>query len=506
MADTHDLLGGIPVQRSSRGYVLVAGPDGAGKSTVVDALVAHAAESGVTVHRVHHRPGLLAGRSPERGPVTDPHAEAPRGALGSALKLGLVFLDHLLGGNMQWRRKRREGLLLVERGWYDQVVDPRRYRLASTAIPWVRRLGRALPRPDVVLLLAGDPSALHARKPEIGAPEVRRQLQLWRDVAPLAGKRVVEVDTVRNGPQSVASAALAALRDPRVDEKSWRAVPLTAPRLAMAVRGDARAALPVYQPFSRRARVGLAIGSRIPARRGTTTHDPLPGLDDLCGEIGVHAEGMVALRSSTPSRLVLGLCSGGRLGAVLKIGAASDTSLRREAEMLLAGLPDDLPFGRPVVAWSGDWRGRFVLATRAVHRSSSRRWSMDEIVPLLVALRRQGLEGRPVVHGDFTPWNLIRSADGAVLLDWESARWADQPLHDLAHFVVAEGALLGRHGPARAVHLLTGADSPGTRLLRAVGVAPEAAPALLRSYLQDGAPQDLRAVRFRAAMSKSVPS
>lgn len=506
MAETRDIAISIPVQRIPRGYVLVAGPDGAGKSTVVDALVSRAAESGVTVHRVHHRPGLLAGRSSGRGPVTDPHAATPRGSVASALKLLVVFLDHMLGGNFQWRRKRRKGLLLVERGWYDQVVDPRRYRLAATAIPWVGRLGRVLPRPDVVLLLAGDPSALHARKPEIGAPEVRRQLQLWRDVAPLAGRRVVEVDTVRCDPQSVAGAALAALGAPGVDDRSWRAVPLTAPRLAMAMRGDARTAMSLYQPFSRRARAGFALGSRFAWCRAGAAPDPMPGLDELCDQLGLPAEGVLVLRSSTPSRLVLGLCSGGRLRTVLKVGAATDVRLRHEAEMLATGSDDGLPFTRPVLVWSGDWRGRFVVATRAFQRSSSRRWTLDEVLPLLVALRDPGLDGSPFLHGDFAPWNLVRSTEGPVLLDWESARPADEPLHDLAHFVLAEGALLGRHGPAHAVQLLSATESPGTRLLRASGLPPEAAPELLRQYLQDCCPQDVRSVRFRNAMLALVPS
>lgn len=506
MAETAAVLGEIPVQRLPRGYVLVAGPDGAGKTTVVEALLAHAAEQGVTVHRAHCRPGVLAGRSPDAGPVTDPHAEPARGLLGSALKLAVVFTDHLLGGNLRWRRQRREGLLLVERGWYDQVVDPRRYRLDATAVPWVRRLGRALPRPDVVLLLAGDPTALHARKPEIGAPEVRRQLQLWRHVAPLAGRRVIEIDTVRCSPESVANAALEALGPSPVEADPWRSVPLTAPRLAMAVRGDATAAMPVYQPFSLRARAGIALGSRIPVRRCRAASDPLPGLDKLCDELCLRAEGVLALQSSTASRLVLGLCHQGRLHTVLKVGAASDARLRHEAAMLLTGLRDELPFRRPVVVWSGEWRGRFVLASRAVQRSSSRRWALDEVVPLLMALRDPNVDGNPLVHGDFTPWNLIRTAEGPVLLDWESARWADEPLHDLAHFVLAEGALLGRYGPARAVQLLCAPESAGGRLLGACGLRVDAAPAHLRRFLHGCLPGDPRAARFRDAMLSLLPT
>ena len=55
--------------------------------------------------------------------------------------------------------------LVAVHTWFDMVVDPRRYRLPIRWTPVVRRLGRLLPRPDVVLVLSGEPQALHDRKP-----------------------------------------------------------------------------------------------------------------------------------------------------------------------------------------------------------------------------------------------------------------------------------------------------------------------------------------------------
>ena len=38
-------------------------------------------------------------------------------------------------------------------------------------------------------------------------------------------------------------------------------------------------------------------------------------------------------------------------------------------------------------------------------------------------------------HGDFTPWNLLKTERGWVLVDWEEARDRDRPFFDLFHYL-----------------------------------------------------------------------
>jgi hypothetical protein len=38
-------------------------------------------------------------------------------------------------------------------------------------------------------------------------------------------------------------------------------------------------------------------------------------------------------------------------------------------------------------------------------------------------------------HGDFAPWNLLRTKEGWVLVDWEEARDRDRPFFDLFHYL-----------------------------------------------------------------------
>lgn len=488
---------------ADRGFVLIAGPDGAGKSTVLDAIAARAAARGTTAFRAHYRPHVIAGRATAGGPVTDPHGKPPRSAVASLAKLFLVFADHLVGGNTRWRGQRQAGLLLLERGWFDMAVDPYRYRMPKALTGPIRLLGRVLPRPDLVMLLTGDPTALHARKTEIGVVEVTRQLQRWREVAHAAGRRVLEVDTVRTGPEQAAEALFGSLPARGRAARDWQTVPLTPPRLALRSIGDADPALAVYQPQSSPARAA-ALVRRVGRIPGHPVPEPLAHLDQLWRLIGIDPTGVVAMQSSTPGRHVLALCSHGRMELVVKIGVHDDRALRNEAAMLTASLHPALPVDRPELLWAGPWREHFVLVTRAAQRCSAEPWTLDEVAPLTQALGKAGADGAALTHGDLTPWNLVRTADGPVLLDWESARWADEPLYDLAHFVVQTGALLNRYSSKRAVALLCDEGSPGWQLLGARGRDGAKARSLLAEYLEQARPTDLRGVWYRTEMLRLV--
>jgi thymidylate kinase len=182
---------GIP--SSSRGRVItIVGPDGTGKTTLctslAEALLADrqvrvlANRSGAT------RPGFLPHRK-VRGPTTEPHRHPPYPAWLSIAKSFYVFADFAVGWFVRVRPfVRRGGWVVVERGWWDVVVDPRRYRLRDS--PRVAGfLGRRLPRSDLVLILEAAPDVIRRRKAQLSIEEIERQRHAWHRVLPAKQRR-----------------------------------------------------------------------------------------------------------------------------------------------------------------------------------------------------------------------------------------------------------------------------------------------------------------------------
>ncbi len=455
--------------------VLIVGPDGAGKTTVLDALERQLGQPPV---RAHSRPGVIAGRASDGAPVTDPHGQSPRGTVASLAKLAVVLLDTILGTWLRWRRTARHALLVVERGWYDLAVDPHRYRLPRSFRPLVGALGALVPRGDLVVVLTGDPAAFHARKPEIGTAEVARQLSAWERYAPRAARRVLHIDTVAQS----ADAAATQLRRALPTGRRWYRVPLAPGRLGLMATGPGPA-LRLYRPHRRTAWLAsrlhpVLLGLRLAQRAAPPE---LPDLDHLLARDGYPAEQVAMLRSSAPGRWVVAAADRRRLHTVVKVGRddrgldnerAALRTLRSSEGVVLPEVVGDVQ--------DGDWRA---LATRALPRTD-RTPELDQVVELATALTRGDL-GVPVVHGDLAPWNLAVDGDRLVVWDWEEAELATaRPLHDLTHYVIRVGTLLGRWQPDEAAALLSAPDGPGARHLADLDLPPSTAAAHVRAYLE----------------------
>jgi hypothetical protein len=164
--------------------VLVAGPDGAGKSSVARVIADELASEAACVVHEHWRPGLLPHPrailgARGTGESARPQERALHGPFVSLALLGYYWLDFLLGGWLRHHPVRRGGgVVIVERGWWDIAVDGRRYRL-SVPPSVVKALGYLLPRPEVALVLHGDPRALVVRKGELASAEIDRQNAAW---------------------------------------------------------------------------------------------------------------------------------------------------------------------------------------------------------------------------------------------------------------------------------------------------------------------------------------
>jgi len=192
--------------------VAVLGPDGAGKTTLIERLIPMLAPAFRRSRRFHFRPRVVAsGRGRAPGPVEDPHAEPPRGALASTAKVALFVLDFLIGHAVAiWPLKLRSTLVVFDRYYHDLLADPARYRYGAPR--WLAALGGLLvPRPDLWIVLDAPPATVQARKSEVGAAETARQRAAYRALARRLGPAVVVIDAGQPPDRVAAEAAQAVL-------------------------------------------------------------------------------------------------------------------------------------------------------------------------------------------------------------------------------------------------------------------------------------------------------
>ena len=161
---------------SSRGlWVAFLGPDGVGKSAVIDRLPESLDDEFSGRTRFHFRPRLCLGKR-ERRPITAPHAQVPRGAFLSYCKLIYWLLDCWLGYLfLVLPALRRSGLVVFDRYLPDLLVDPVRYRMPASAGESAAKLVSLAPQPDLYVLLDAPAEQVRRRKQEVSFAESQRQ-------------------------------------------------------------------------------------------------------------------------------------------------------------------------------------------------------------------------------------------------------------------------------------------------------------------------------------------
>lgn len=172
------------VEAGERGpavIVVFLGPDGCGKSSVVEQLQGRLSGRYPDVEVFHLRPRW--GRGGERigPPIVDPHNLPSRGAVLSFVKLVYLALDYNLINLWRFREwvTRSPRLIIFDRYYHDILVDPRRYRYGAPM--WLARAFAGLvPSPDLWIVLDAPAEVIHSRKQEVSLAETARQCQAFR--------------------------------------------------------------------------------------------------------------------------------------------------------------------------------------------------------------------------------------------------------------------------------------------------------------------------------------
>lgn len=163
--------------------LVLLGPDGAGKSSLANALTAQLRPAFSASRRASFPPALLRRlhRARESAAPRPPHELAPRSPPMSAVRAVCYWsVHHLLFLRISARLQAARSVLTVhDRHLVDALVDPWRYRYGG-AMRLLRAICRLGSRPDLVILLDAPAEVLQSRKQEVPFAETARQCEAYR--------------------------------------------------------------------------------------------------------------------------------------------------------------------------------------------------------------------------------------------------------------------------------------------------------------------------------------
>ncbi|RMF59466.1 MAG: hypothetical protein D6748_06325 [Calditrichaeota bacterium] len=154
-------------KNSTKGLIVaIMGPDGAGKTALVEGLKHELSTVFQQVEIFHFRPRIFHSKKPG-AKVIDPHGKPLRSWETSILKLFYYMLDYILGFFLCiWPLLRRSTLVVFDRYYYDLLVDPKRYRYGGP-MGLVAVVAKLIPKPDLILILDVPVDRLLQRKQEV---------------------------------------------------------------------------------------------------------------------------------------------------------------------------------------------------------------------------------------------------------------------------------------------------------------------------------------------------
>jgi len=299
--------------------VAALGPDGVGKTTLLDALESDLPGIFRRTLRFHFLPRRAGSRptAPDR-----PHDQAPRGRILSALKAAYYALIWTAGWIARVAPARRATTaVLFDRSLDDLAVDPTRYRFLGPRRAAACAAG-LLPRPDLTLVLDLNPARAIERKSETSRERLaalrRRYLSLGLERADVA---LIDASGVAAETRALAlEATLEKLEERcgRLRPRPISAVPSIPSESAgrrgvsLALSGERRLWLPaqgtsfrgglraLWRPLGRSGRAARALAASLPGAvvlgRGAPATRPFPLADDVFAALG-ETLGCVSRRS-----------------------------------------------------------------------------------------------------------------------------------------------------------------------------------------------------------------
>ncbi|MDH4412418.1 MAG: hypothetical protein QE484_03885 [Rhizobium sp.] len=198
-------------------WLSVSGPDGAGKTTVIEFVLAElglAYGADALAHRGHFRPSVLpriaelaVAAGAKRTVDSDysrPHRGSPSGFIGSLVRLCYYLADYVHGYHRLVRPALTERrIVLFDRYYHDVIADPGRSRIRLPN--WLLRgFARLVPLPSYSFFISVRPEIARARKQELTRDQIERLNAAYGDLA----RRGRMIEITNNGFAHEAASAI----------------------------------------------------------------------------------------------------------------------------------------------------------------------------------------------------------------------------------------------------------------------------------------------------------
>ncbi len=181
----------VPLPKTDGMFLAFLGPDGVGKTTTVDRVMARLKPIFEEQHLFHWRPQVIKPRTKEDEisnhsgwTSINRHGDPPRGRALSLMRLGGVYADYLVGHKRLIRPALdRSALVVFDRYYHDILVDSKRYRYGGPQwlLPMLKPL---LPQRRVFfIVLDAAERIILSRKQEVSPEELRVQRRKYADLA-----------------------------------------------------------------------------------------------------------------------------------------------------------------------------------------------------------------------------------------------------------------------------------------------------------------------------------
>ena len=495
-------------------FAVILGPDGSGKSTVVQQLLQQSDDFYNGSWCFHWRPGLL----PQPGRQAKQQTSAPPpppnefayGSVVSLLRYCYFLLDFILGYWLRIYPRRKRGQLIIGERWYfDVLINPQRYGFRLPA--WLLRFGgHMIPSPDLTVLLKADPSAIYARKPELTVEQITTQIAAMRGILP-ANPRGAEIATDVPLDESVA-AVLALLRETSqrrlrgVD--GWRAFPRFGnAKVLVANSAPVRVALQLYNPYSRVGRIAKNLAGFLPrvftTQRLTSAaqYNDISAISRLIrmtmgdndltinystGTPGPHRKMTAQVHKNDHAMAYVKVASSLAATGLLKSEAAALNDLPLQTNdfvatphviaqanqdsylLLFLSAPETISRARPLefdeldiafVEAMTPAKPEVMSLNTVWQNLSAEKHENDDIVQasrsaLEVLAGSTGIRVAPA-HGDYAPWNTLHLADKRLFVfDWEYFSHNTPVLGDMFQRIFMPDWLVRRLPPLEATNRL----------------------------------------------------